>query len=553
MRKRDSSGSGSGGRKKPAGRSGARSNSPRSSGSSPRSRDDRGDSDSRGRKTFGRSKDSGSDKPSARGFSSRGDKPFTRSRDDRDDSKPRRSAGFSKEGRSDSKDFSKPRGGKTFGRSKDSGSDKPSGRGFSSRSDKPFSRSREDRDDSKPRRSSGFSREGRGDSKDSENSRSRDESRPRRSSGFSKEERGDTGDFAKPRGGKTFGRSDSENTRSGDEGADSKPKRFSKSFGDKDERSSRPKYSRPADNERPSDDRRDSGSRGGDKFDRSEKSGDKKGFFSKLSRGGKSFEHKHDSDFGKSVKEFKHDKEEAKEASESSDKIRLNRYISNSGVCSRREADELIKMGLVSVNGTVVTEMGHKVNRKDVIKYDGKTLRAEKPVYILMNKPKGFLTTTKDPEDRNTVMQIIAGAVKERVYPVGRLDRNTTGLLLLTNDGELTDKLSHPSYNVKKIYKVELDKPLTKTDFQKIKDGVQLEEGKAMVDDLAIVSDDGKTVGLEIHIGWNRVIRRIFERLEYQVVKLDRSVYAGLDKKDLSRGHWRFLTKEEVVRLKHYK
>jgi 23S rRNA pseudouridine2605 synthase len=150
-------------------------------------------------------------------------------------------------------------------------------------------------------------------------------------------------------------------------------------------------------------------------------------------------------------------------------------------------------------------------------------------------------------------MQIIAGAVKERVYPVGRLDRNTTGLLLLTNDGELTDKLSHPSYNVKKIYKVDLDKPLTKADFQKIRDGVQLEEGKAMVDDLAIVSDDGKTVGIEIHIGWNRVIRRIFERLEYQVVKLDRSVYAGLDKKDLSRGHWRFLTQEEIVRLKHYK
>ena len=213
----------------------------------------------------------------------------------------------------------------------------------------------------------------------------------------------------------------------------------------------------------------------------------------------------------------------------------------------------MITMGLVSVNGTVITELGYKVNRNDVVKYDGKTLRAEKPVYILLNKPKGFLTTTKDPQERNTVMQIIAGAVKERVYPVGRLDRNTTGLLLLTNDGELTDKLSHPSYNVKKIYKAELDKPLTKADFQKIQEGIRLEEGRAMVDDLAIVSDDGKTVGIEIHIGWNRVIRRIFESLDYQVVKLDRSVYAGLDKKDLGRGHWRFLTNEEVVRLKHYK
>ncbi|HTJ53203.1 MAG TPA: pseudouridine synthase [Cyclobacteriaceae bacterium] len=233
--------------------------------------------------------------------------------------------------------------------------------------------------------------------------------------------------------------------------------------------------------------------------------------------------------------------------------IRLNRYIANSGLCSRREADEYIKMGLVTVNGKVVTELGHKVNRSDEVRYEDKVLKAEKPVYILMNKPKGFLTTTKDPEDRNTVMHILGGAVRERVYPVGRLDRNTTGLLLLTNDGDLADKLMHPSYNVKKIYKVELDRPITKADFKKIQEGVRLEEGKAMVDDLAIVSDDGKTVGIELHIGWNRVVRRIFESLQYEVVKLDRSVYAGLDKKDLPRGHWRFLKKEEVVILKHYK
>ncbi|HEU5289155.1 MAG TPA: pseudouridine synthase [Cyclobacteriaceae bacterium] len=433
----------------------------------------------------------------ARSNDSRGRKTFSRSREDRDDSKPRRPSKFSREG--GDKDFSKPRGGKTFGRSKDAS-------GFSSRGDKPYPRSRDDRDDSKPGHPSKFSRE-----------------------------EGDK-DFSKPRGGKTFGRSkdsgfssrsDKPYSRSRDDRDDSRPRRTSN-------------YSRPADNAR--DDARPP---------RGEKSGDKKGFFSKLSRGGKSYERRHDPDFGKSVKDFTYQKEEAKEVEP--EKIRLNRYISNSGVCSRREADELIKMGLVSVNGTVITEMGYKVNRTDVVKYDGKTLRAERPVYILMNKPKGFLTTTKDPQERNTVMQIIAGAVKERVYPVGRLDRNTTGLLLLTNDGELTDKLSHPSYNVKKIYKVDLDKPLTKNDFQKILDGVQLEEGKAMVDDLAIVSEDGKTVGIEIHIGWNRVIRRIFERLEYQVVKLDRSVYAGLDKKDLSRGHWRFLTQEEIVRLKHYK
>ena len=482
MRRRDSSGPGAGGRKRPAGRtggpagrSGARSNSPRDKRSS--------DSSPSGKKTF------------------------SRSRNDRDDPKPRRPTKFSGKGRGDSKDFN-PRGGKTFSRS----TDKP---GFSSPGEKPFSRSRDDRDDSKPRRSK-----------------------------FS-DERGEDKKFSRPSGDKSFGRSKDEGfstrgekqfSRSRDDRDESKPKRSK--FSDERGGSSRD-YAKPPRNERP--------------FDRDDKSEGKKGFFSKLSRGGKSFEKRHDRDFGKSVKDFSQQKEEIKESSEGSDKIRLNKYISNSGVCSRREADELIKMGLVAVNGTVITELGYKVNRNDVVKYDGKTLRAEKPVYILMNKPKGFLTTTKDPQERNTVMQIIAGAVKERVYPVGRLDRNTTGLLLLTNDGELTDKLSHPSYNVKKIYKAELDKPLTKTDFQKILEGIQLEEGRAMVDDLAIVSDDGKTVGLQIHIGWNRVIRRIFERLDYQVVKLDRSVYAGLDKKDLGRGHWRFLTQEEVVRLKHYK
>lgn len=234
-----------------------------------------------------------------------------------------------------------------------------------------------------------------------------------------------------------------------------------------------------------------------------------------------------------------------------SDKIRLNRFIANSGLCSRREADEYISMGLVTVNGKTITELGYKVNITDDVRYEGKKLKAEKPVYILMNKPKGFLTTTKDPQERNTVMHIIANSVRERVYPVGRLDRNTTGLLLLTNDGDLAEKLSHPSYNVRKIYKVELDRPIAKADFIKIQEGVQLEEGRARVDDVAIVSDDKKTIGVEIHIGWNRVVRRIFEKLEYEVVKLDRTVYAGLDKKELARGQWRFLSPEEVIRLKH--
>jgi len=233
--------------------------------------------------------------------------------------------------------------------------------------------------------------------------------------------------------------------------------------------------------------------------------------------------------------------------------IRLNKYISNSGVCSRREADELITMGVISVNGKTITELGYKVNPGDVVRHESKILKAERPIYILLNKPKGFLTTTSDPQERNTVMHLIGNAVKERIYPVGRLDRNTTGLLLLTNDGDLADKLMHPSYNAKKIYKAVLDRPLTKADAQQIMEGVKLEEGKAMVDDLAVISEDKRTVGLEIHIGWNRVVRRIFEALNYEVMKLDRSVYAGLDKKDLGRGEWRYLTKEELVRLKHYK
>jgi 23S rRNA pseudouridine2605 synthase len=210
-------------------------------------------------------------------------------------------------------------------------------------------------------------------------------------------------------------------------------------------------------------------------------------------------------------------------------------------------------MGLVTVNGETITEMGHKVKLTDDVRYEGKKLKAEKPVYILLNKPKGFITTTADPQERNTVMNLVASAGKERIYPVGRLDRNTTGLLLLTNDGDLADKLTHPSYNVKKIYKVELDKPLTKNDFLKIKEGVRLEEGKAMVDDIAIIGDDNSVIGLEIHIGWNRIVRRIFESLGYEVVRLDRVAYAGLDKKDIARGQWRFLKPEEIVMLKHFK
>lgn len=232
--------------------------------------------------------------------------------------------------------------------------------------------------------------------------------------------------------------------------------------------------------------------------------------------------------------------------------IRLNKYISNSGVCSRREADELIATGAVSVNGKVVTQLGTKISPSDTVQFGGETLRKERPVYLLLNKPKDYITTTDDPDGRRTVMELIKNACKERVYPVGRLDRSTTGLLLFTNDGELAKKLMHPKHGVKKIYHVELDKNLSKPDMEKIVNGIELEDGMAQVDELAYDGDgrDKKNIGLEIHSGKNRIVRRIFESLGYKVVKLDRVYYAGLTKKDLPRGRWRLLSNIEISMLK---
>ncbi|WP_051052776.1 pseudouridine synthase [Fulvivirga imtechensis] len=232
-------------------------------------------------------------------------------------------------------------------------------------------------------------------------------------------------------------------------------------------------------------------------------------------------------------------------------KIRLNKYIANAGICSRREADKLIAGGEVKVNGQVITELGYKVDPKDQVSYKGKRLIPEKPVYLLLNKPKDFITTTDDPENRRTVMDLIKNACEERVYPVGRLDRNTTGLLLFTNDGELARKLAHPSQQVRKIYSVELDKKITDEDFLKIEDGLELEDGVATVDKLAILDNNRQMLGIEIHIGKNRIVRRIFEHLGYEVVKLDRVMYGPLDKLNLPRGKWRLLTEKEVHRLKN--
>ncbi len=232
--------------------------------------------------------------------------------------------------------------------------------------------------------------------------------------------------------------------------------------------------------------------------------------------------------------------------------VRLNRFIANAGVCSRRDADELIADGVIKINGEVVTELGTKVNPTDKVEYQGKILSAEKPVYILLNKPKGYITTTEDPFERKIVMKLIENACDERVFPVGRLDLNTTGLLLFTNDGELAKKLTHPKHGIKKLYHVILNKPLAQEDYMKIAEGIELEDGLIKVDKIAYAEGgkDKKQIGIEIHSGKNRIVRRIFESLQYDVVRLDRVSFAGLTKKDVPRGKWRFLTELEVNRLK---
>ena len=227
--------------------------------------------------------------------------------------------------------------------------------------------------------------------------------------------------------------------------------------------------------------------------------------------------------------------------------IRLNKYLANAGVCSRREADEYIQAGVVSVNGEVVTELGTKIKRGDEVKFHDQTISIERKIYVLLNKPKDTVTTADDPQARRTVLDLVKGACEERIYPVGRLDRNTTGVLLLTNDGDLASKLTHPSYLKKKIYHVHLDKNLTQADMEKIAAGIELEDGEIQVDAISYTDEAKKSdVGVEIHSGKNRIVRRIFESLGYKVVKLDRVYFAGLTKKGLRRGDWRFLTENEV-------
>lgn len=234
-----------------------------------------------------------------------------------------------------------------------------------------------------------------------------------------------------------------------------------------------------------------------------------------------------------------------------SDDVRLNKYLSNAGICSRREADEFIKMGIVTVNGNVVMEMGYKVKPDDVVKYDGETINAETKRYVLLNKPKGFITTMDDPMGRKTVMSLVRKACRERIYPVGRLDKETTGLLLFTNDGDLAKKLTHPRHKATKMYHVTLDKRVSKEHLTNLLNGILLEDGTTKFDAAEFVEGgEGKEIGVELHSGKNRIVRRSFEAMGYKVMKLDRVTFAGLTKKDLPRGMYRHLSEKEVAFLK---
>lgn len=231
--------------------------------------------------------------------------------------------------------------------------------------------------------------------------------------------------------------------------------------------------------------------------------------------------------------------------------IRLNKLISQAGICPRRKADTLIQAGHITVNGQKITTLGYQVRPNDTIKYKNQILEPERPTYILLNKPKDYITTATDPQGRKTVLDLVKQATPAKVYPVGRLDRNTTGLLLLTNDGQLAQKLTHPSKQIKKIYEVTLAQPIQAADLKAIQDGIRLTDGIVQVDEIAIASPDQKVLGIAIHMGKNRIIRRLFEHLGYQITKLDRVLYASLTKKNLPRGKWRFLTAQEIRHLKY--
>ena len=351
----------------------------------------------------------------------------------------------------------------------------------------------------------------------------------------------------KPFGEKrSFGRRDDERSEKRSFGRDDREEKKSFSRGDKkpfgkrfdDEKPARRGFSRRNDDDERGEKR---------SFGRGERKpfGDKKPF-------GKRFDRDEERPARGGRRGYRREKDPEFDRPRATGEIRLNKYLADSGICSRREADDLILAGAVTVNGEVVTELGTKVKTTDKVVYGGQTLNREKLRYVLLNKPKGVITTSDDPYERHTVMDLVEGACQERIYPVGRLDRNTIGLILLTNDGELAKTLTHPSHEVKKLYHVTLNKPLTEKDFEQIEKGLMLEDGPITVDKIDYVTDDPtmREVGVEIHSGRNHIVRRIFESLGYEVIKLDRVMLAGLTKQNLPRGHWRFLTSAEISMLK---
>jgi 23S rRNA pseudouridine2605 synthase len=420
--------------------------------------------------------------------------------------KPRRSSSFD-----DKKAGARPRS-----------ADKPSG-GFS----KDSTYSRNNRNDERPAfRNNADERNPRNtprnDSRRSAQSFDRKDSKPRSDERFSKFDKRD----GKPRSEERFNKFDRK---------DSKPhseSRFSK-FDKRDNERSNERFN---------------------KFDKNKGQFDKRGSDFKPSNDSRPFRKRDNNSekFGKTERVAPINRSRQKQEV-NDDLIRLNRYISNAGICSRRKADELIESGVISVNGQVVSELGHRIDPyKDEVRFNGELLKREKKVYVILNKPKDYITTTDDPQERRTVMQLVAKASKERIYPVGRLDRNTTGLLLLTNDGELADKLSHPRNGISKMYHVELNKNLAQGDFNQIQFGLELEDGLIKPDNISYVAGASKKeIGIQIHSGKNRIVRRIFEHLGYDVVKLDRVVYGNLTKKDLPRGRWRYLEDHELIQLKH--
>ena len=439
-----------------------------------------------------------------------GDKPFKK-----DNDRP-----FKKEGNrfSDKPRSNEERGSfdKPFGKSSERSFDKPRRNDDFNASERPAGRT-SDRSFDKPRRDDDFNASDRPARRTSD----RSFERPRRDDDFNASDRPArrTSDrsFDRPRRDSDFNSSERSPRRSSDRSFENK--RF-------DEEGNNDSF------ERPSRER---------SFDRSEGRGSSRYGDKPSGRRSKPFSRNNDDRSSNNVY-----------AAPSSDgTIRLNRYISNAGICSRREADELITTGVITVNGKIITDLGTKVKLTDVVLMEGQKISQEKKVYVLLNKPKDYITTAEDPEDRKTVMHLIKDAGRERLYPVGRLDRNTTGVLLMTNDGELTKKLTHPKYQQRKLYHVFLDKPLTKADFESIEQGVELEDGFIKVDNIDYVAKSSTfdEVGLEIHSGRNRIVRRIFENLGYRVVKLDRVMFAGLTKKDLPRGRWRYLTPAEVSML----